>query len=150
MQKGSLTLIFLLLLIAALNAGFGCSKKTDCCAIVDTAVQIHYKTQAGNNLINSSEDYNESNIRIYYKNGTAFEYMHKENLDNPNFFGTTVKENGDFMLTVYPSYYYEGIQSTTLIALNLHTVDLADNKEICKQAWLNGIEMPNRYIEIAK
>lgn len=96
MQKGSLTLIFLLLLIAALNAGFGCSKKTDCCAIVDTAVQIHYKTQAGNNLINSSEDYNESNIRIYYKNGTAFEYMHKENLDNPNFFGTTVKRKRRF------------------------------------------------------
>lgn len=52
---------------------------------------------------------------------------------------------------------YEGNQSTTLIALNPETVDtlvcefgLGSNREICKKAWLNGVEMNNRYLEVKK
>ncbi len=66
-------------------------------------------------------------------------------------------ENGNLILTVFPSNYYESNQSTTLIELNQNVVDtlvcefeLGSNREICKRAWLNGIEMVNRFIEIEK
>jgi len=135
----------------------GCEKKGDCCAIVDVDVQIYYKNESGDNLINSVYEYQESNIKIYYKNGDAFEYVYNANLDYPNMHHVDTNGNGNLLLTVYPSNYYEGNQSTTLIELNSNVRDtlvcefeLGSNREICKRAWLNGVEMSNRYIEIEK
>jgi len=134
-----------------------CDKKSDCCTIVDVDVQIHYQNQSGENLINSVDDFNESNIKVYYKNEDEFEYIFNGNLDYPNMHFVYEDENGNIILTVFPSNYYEGNLSTTLVELNQNTVDtlvcefeLGNNKEICKKAWINGIEMDNRYIEIKK
>ena len=108
-------------------------------------------------MINSDDDFNESNIKIYYKNEDEFEYIFKGNLDYPNMHYVNEDENGNLILTVFPSNYYEGNLSTTLIELNPNMVDtlvcefeLGSNREICKRAWINSIEMNNRYIEIKK
>jgi hypothetical protein len=44
-----------------------------------------------------------------------------------------------------------------VIALNETEVDtlvcsfeLTDNSEICKEAWLNGVPMPDRFLEVVK
>lgn len=134
-----------------------CNKKTDCCAIIDVDVQIHYKNALGESLINSVDDFNESNIKVYYKNGNEFEYIFQGNLDYPNMHRVGEDENGNVILTVFPSNFYEGNQSTTLIELNENVsdtlvceFDLEGSREVCTGAWLNGIEMNNRYIEVEK
>ncbi len=135
-----------------------CEKNSDdCCTIIDVDVRIHYQTQAGENLINSSAEFDESKIKIYYKNGNEFEYIFKGNLDYPNMHYVEEDSNGKMILSIFPSNYYEGNLSTTLIELNDNVTDtlvcefeLDGNKEICKQAWLNGIEMNNRFLEIKK
>lgn len=134
-----------------------CDKKNGCCTIIDTKVQILYKNKFGENLINSDTNFNESNIKVYYKNGREFEYINNGNLDSPNMHRIDKDENGNLILSVYPSNYYEGNQSTTLVELNQNVVDtlvcefeLESDSEICKKAWLNGIEMENRFIAIEK
>lgn len=136
---------------------YGCNTQTDCCTVIDVDVQILYKNQVGENLINSNDDFNESNIKIYYKKGDEFDYAYYGNLDSPNMHRIDEDGSGNLVLTVYPSNYYEGNQSTTLIELNPNVVDtllcefeLESNREICTRAWLNGVEMDDRFIEIEK
>lgn len=157
MQKKLLKSISTLVLGMLIVGNVGCDKKTDCCTIIDVDVQILYKNESGQNLINSNDDFKESNIKVYYKNGNEFEYIYNGNLDSPNMHRIHEDENGNLILTVFPSNYYEGNQSTTLVELNQNEIDtlvcefeLGDNREICKKAWLNGIEMVNRFIEIKK
>lgn len=157
MQKKLLNSILILALEMLIMGNTGCDKKTDCCTIIDTDVQILYRNELGKNLINSMSDFEESNIKVYYKNGNKFEYIYEGNLDSPNMHRIHEDENGNLILTVFPSNYYESNQSTTLIELNQNVVDtlvcefeLGSNREICKRAWLNGIEMVNRFIEIEK
>lgn len=146
-----------ILVTGLLKAGIGCDNKTDCCTIIDTDVHVLYKNEQGENLINSNTDFEESNIKVYYKIGNEYEYIYRGNLDSPNMHRLDEDKNGNLILTVYPSNYYEGNRSTTLIELNKHVTDtlvcafdLGSNKEICVQAWLNGIDMENRFIEIKK
>lgn len=134
-----------------------CTPKQDCCAIVDTTVRIYYQTPTGENLIGSSNTYSESGIKIYYKNGETFEYAYQSNLDYPNMYYVSNDEQQRKILTVFPSNQYEGNYSTTLIQLNEQTrdtlrceFDLGDQREVCKKAWLNGVEMENRFIAIKK
>lgn len=150
-------LISILITVILTFGIFSCDKKTDCCTIIDVDVQIFYKNKAGENLINSNDEFDESNIKVYYKNGDEFEYIFKGNLDYPNMHRIDKNGSGSLILTVYPSNYYAGNLSTTLIELNPSVVDtlvcefeIETNREICKRAWLNGIEMNNRYIEIEK
>jgi len=157
-MKNKIEKLVAILIIGALLTGISsCDKKEDCCTIVDVDVQIYYKNESGKNLINSIDDFKESNVKVYYKKGDKFEYIFKGNLDYPNMHRVDDDGNGRLILTVYPSNYYEGNQSTTLIELNPSIVDtlvcefeLGSNREICKRAWLNGIEMSNRYIEMVK
>lgn len=156
MQKKS-NVISILTLIALMLGTISCDKKPDCCTIIDVDVQILYKNDSGENLINSSTDYEESNIKVYYKNGNDFEYAYNGNLDSPNMHRLDEDGSGNLRLTVYPSNYYEGNQSTTLVELNPNVVDtlicefeLESNREVCKRAWLNGLELNNRFIEIEK
>lgn len=135
---------------------FSCNKQKVCCDLIDIDVKIHYQDTSGNNLINTSASFNSSNIKIYFKNGDQYEYAFKSNLDNPNFF-SVVNINSKEILTVFPSNYYEQNRSTTLIELNstitdtlICEFDLSKNNTILKQAWLNGIEIKNRYIEVKK
>ncbi|MBK8698462.1 MAG: hypothetical protein IPN29_02530 [Saprospiraceae bacterium] len=157
MQKKLLKSISILVLGMLIIGSVGCDMKTDCCTIIDTAVQILYKNEIGDNLINSNSDFDESKIKVYYKIGSEFEYVYNGNLDSPNMHRIDEDENGNLILTVYPSNSYEGNQSTTLVELNQNVVDtlvcefeLGINKEICKKSWLNGVEMDNRFIEIEK
>lgn len=134
-----------------------CNDTTNCCAIIDTNIQILYKNQLGENLINSHSDFEESNIKVYYKNGNEFQYMYNGNLDSPKMYRIHEDENSNSILTIYPSNFYDGIVSTTLIELNQNVVDtlvcefeLDSNREICTKAWLNGVEMDNRFMEVEK
>ena len=92
-----------------------------------------------------------------YKNGNEFEYVFNGNLNYPNMHYVEEDSNGNLILSIFPSNYYEVNLSTTLIELNDNVIDtlvcefeLDGNKEICKQAWLNGMEMNNRFLEIKK
>ena len=157
MQKKLSKSISILLLGILIIGNVGCDKQTDCCTIIDVDVQILYKNELGQNLINSTSGFEESNIKVYYKNGNEFEYVYNGNLDSPNMHRIDEDEKGNLIMTIFPSNYYKGNQSTTLIELNQNEVDtlicefeLGSNREICKKAWLNGIEMVNRFIEIKK
>lgn len=148
---------FVSILLTGILVLVSCDKEIDCCTIIDTSVQILYKNESGENLINSNADFEESNIKVYYKNGSEFEYMYNGNLDAPNMHRIDEDENGNLILTVYPSYFYDGNHSTTLIELNQNVIDtlecefeLGSNKEICTKAWLNGVEMEGRFIEVER
>jgi len=128
-----------------------------CCTIISTDVQIQYVNQAGENLINSSAAFNAYNIKIYYKNGENFEYIYNANLDAPNMYSLVEDSVGDTIMKVFTSNYYDENQSTTLIELNENVVDtlvceytLTDNSEIIDRAWLNGVEMDERFLKVAK
>ena len=147
----------LIFILSALSSTFlGCSKKVDCCAVVDVAVQMHYQNQVGENLLVQGSAFDPAFIKVYYKKGDTFEYAYKGNLDYPNFH--YVEDiGGKRLLTVFPSNHYEGNWSTTLIALNevvrdtlICEFELSDNKEVCKRAWLNGVELQNRFIAVKK
>ncbi len=139
---------------------FSCSidpNPQDCCTIIDTDVQIHYQTQTGDDLINSSQEFNQANIKIYYLVGGEFEYVYNNNLDNPGYFDVYKDQNDRQILRIFPSNNYDGDFSTTLIELNESVIDtlycefeLTNSSEICKKVWLNGEEYDNRYLEIMK
>ena len=157
MQKPFKNLTTLIILGIAIFVGMSCEDESNCCTIIDVDVSIHYGNEAGENLINSNADYNVSNIKVYYKNGNDFEYVYDGNLDAPNMHSLYEDSEGNLILKVFLSYYYEGNQSTTLVELNPGIVDtlvgefeLDSNREICKKAWLNGVEMENRFIEVIK
>ena len=66
-MKRTGTIVVSLLILGLLI--FGCEKKNNCCVIIDTAVQIFYKTPSGDNLINSTADFQASNIKYTTKMG---------------------------------------------------------------------------------
>jgi len=153
-SRCAIPIIFIGILLPGIS---GCAKNTDCCVIIDVDVRIHYRNILGENLINSSAEFDSSKIRIYFKDGNEFKYIYRAMLDAPNMHRLYTDENGNKILTVYPSDIFEGIFSTTLIELNPNVVDtlvcefeLANNRQICKNAWLNGIEMEDRFIEVIK
>ena len=118
-----------------------CDNHENCCTIVDVVVGIHYKNKMGNNLINSTPEFDDSKIKIYYKNKEKFEYINRGNLDNSKMYTLHEDETKNLILTVFPSDYYEGNQSTTLIELNPNVVDtlvcefdLQSNRTFCKHA----------------
>ena len=157
MKNKPRNLISRLLLGILLLGIISCERKSDCCDIIDTNINILYKNGLGENLINSNSDFSESNIKVYYKNGNEFEYAYNGNLDSPNMYRLYEDENENLILTIYPSTYYDGNQSTTLVALNENVVDtlvgefeIDSNREICKRAWLNGVEMIGRFLEVEK
>ena len=134
-----------------------CKKTNDCCVNIDTDVQILYKNQIGENLLNSTAEFNESNIKIYYKNGDEFQYMVNGSLSSPRMFKIYPDEEDNLILTIFTSNFYDGNKSTTLIELNRNVVDtlvceydLASNREVVTNAWLNGVQMDNKFIEIQK
>jgi hypothetical protein len=67
-----------------ISGWIGCKKETDCCVVIDTNVQLLYKNALGENLINSSAEFDASKIKVYYKNGDEFEYIFNGNLDAPH------------------------------------------------------------------
>jgi hypothetical protein len=95
MQKKLLNSILILALGMLIMGNTGCDKKTDCCTIIDTDVQILYRNELGKNLINSTTDFEESNIKVYYKDGNKFEYIYEGNLDSPNMHRIHEDENGN-------------------------------------------------------
>ncbi|MCB9309683.1 MAG: hypothetical protein H6567_06480 [Lewinellaceae bacterium] len=156
MKIKQLTSIYFFAISLILLLTSGC-KPEICCVDIDVNVGILYKNKNGENLINSSSDFKESNIKIYYKNKDNFEYVYNSNLDAPNMHSVQTDPSGNLILIVSPSNYYDGNTSTTLVALNPTTVDtlfceftLTENQQICKKAWLNGVEMENRFIEVEK
>jgi hypothetical protein len=152
--KKTLSLVIFSLFLLTINS---CDNHENCCTIVDVDVSFHYKDKMGNNLINSNSEFDSSKIKVYFKNKDKFEFINRGNLTNSKMFTLHEDETKNLILTVFPSDYYEGNQSTTLIELNPNVVDtllcefeLQSNRTICKRAWLNGLEIQNRYIEVEK
>ena len=134
-----------------------CDSSDNCCTLIDVDVRIHYQTPASENLINSSDDFDASKIRIYYKEDDEYDYVFYGNYTYPNMHYVYEDENEDLILTVFASNRYQGNFSTTLIELNPNVVDtllcefeLDSNREICKNVWLNGEEMGSRYFEVVR
>lgn len=149
-QLNLVGLILLLLVIVC------CNKKSDCYTLIDVDLRIFYQDSSGHSLINSNPFFQASNIQIYFKNGDQFEYAFDSNLDNPNHFYVETIQSKE-ILRLFPSNFYKENRSTTLIALNKAIVDTLvcefdfnNNNTILKQAWLNGVEIKNRYIEVKK
>lgn len=152
--KKTLTLVIFSLFLFTINS---CENHENCCTIVDVDVSFHYRDKMGNNLINSTPEFDDSKIKIYFKNKDKFEYINRGNLTISKMYTLHEDETKNLILTVFPSDFYEGNQSTTLIELNPNIVDtlrcefdLQSNRTVCKRAWLNGKEMENRYIEVEK
>lgn len=157
MQKSPLKLITIMFTIILIFSFLGCEKQSNCCTTIERHVRILYQNELGENLINSTSEFNSSDIRVYYKNGNDYEYIFNANLDAPNMHKVDEDENGNLILTVFLSNFYEGTQSTTLVELNPMVIDtivgefeLNTNLEICKTAWLNGIEMNDRFLIVEK
>lgn len=134
-----------------------CTNQSNCCTIVDINNRIHYQNSLGENLINSSSEFDESKIKIYYKNGDKYDYALNGQLDHPNMHFVYSDSNDNLILTIFPSRIYEGTNSTTLIELNENVVDTLfcefnfdNNNIICTNSWLNGVSMDNRFIEVRK
>jgi len=134
MQNNFSKLISLLFSGMLILGIISCKDDSDCCTIIDTDVAIFYKNELGENLINSTIDFQESKIKVYYKNGNEYEYIYDGNLDSPNMHKVYENGEGNSILTVFPSNYYE----------------LDNNSQICTGAWLNGVEMNNRFLEVEK
>ncbi|MFZ1703956.1 MAG: hypothetical protein WAT79_06390 [Saprospiraceae bacterium] len=156
MKTGFLSLVSFLLFGFLLSFTLGCNQQNDCCINIDVAVSIHYQNQEGKNLINSSAEFDASNIKIYYKKEDEFVYEVKGNLGYPNFH-TIEDRDGATVLTVFASYYYEGNKSTTLIELNPNVkdtlvcaFDLSNHNEVITNAWLNGNPVNRQLIVIKK
>ncbi|MFK8058210.1 MAG: hypothetical protein AB8F78_18940 [Saprospiraceae bacterium] len=131
--------------------------KNDCCTNISTNVTIHYQTQSGEDLINSSTEFDEENIKLYYKNGEEYEYIYNANLSAPGNYRLDEESSGDLILTIYPSAYYSNNMSTTLIELNENLVDtlvgefrLTDNSQVLERAWLNGEEMDRGFLVVKR
>lgn len=157
MKKSKAISYLVLFLFAIVISACSDGSNDVCCVIIDTNIQVLYKNDQGESLINSNDAFDESNIKIYYKDGEEFEYIYQGHLDHPNMYRLDENQNAEIVLTVFPSNYYQGNLSTTLIELNANTIDtlvcefeLEANREICTRAWLNGVEMENRFIEIEK
>ena len=151
------TILQCLLLMICAAMITSCTDTEECCEVIDVAVNIHYKNSQGQNLINSVDSLDESKIRIYYKNGENYDYINHSNLDAPNMHSVYENSEGELILKVFASYYYEGNFSTTLIELDPNIVDtlvcefqLTDNLEIVTNAWLNGVESKNAFFEVVK
>jgi hypothetical protein len=148
MRKTIISIQIFLVIIFALTFE-SCEGNQLCCANIDTNVVIYYKNQEGLNLINSSPDFAESKIKIYYKDGDKYKLIYRENLDIPGMFRVIKDDSTNVALNVFPSdYYTEKNQSTTLIELNPNVVDtlvctfdFSNNNSICTEAWLNGVKM---------
>lgn len=134
-----------------------CTDPKDCCVIIDTAVRIHYQDSTGKNLINSRPEYSESNIKLYYKNNSTFEYAYTSNLDNPKHFRIDPDSASRLILTIFPLNYHNQNQAITLIELNPNVVDTlvctfdtSNGNQIVTNAKLNGVEMENRFLVVRK
>jgi hypothetical protein len=145
------------LLIGVILLQMSCSKKMDCCVIIDTGVRIHYITANGTNLINSSDEYTEENIKIFYKKDGEYEYPYQGNLDYPNMHFVDTTLNGEIILTVFANSNFEGNYSETIIELNERTrdtmrceFDLTNGDQTATKVWYNGQLMDGTNFEVIK
>lgn len=143
------TLLFLILVFSS------CRDAVDCCVIIDTDVSIHYVDAGGNDLVNSSPDFDENRFKVFFKKDDEFEEINRGRLDHPRMFSIYDDDKGRKIMQIFPSDYYEGNTSTTLIKLNSLVVDtlvcafeIDDNSIICTSATLNGISMPQRFLTV--
>ncbi len=127
----------------------------DCCTNIDTELSIHYINEAGENLVNSTEEFDQANIRIYFKDGEIFKYAYNNRLDLPNYH-QVIDIDDQLVIRLFPSDLYEGEFSTTLIELTANLVDTIvtqfefTNGVQAKKVWVNGKEMDHRHFTLLR
>ncbi|MDF1694799.1 MAG: hypothetical protein P1U56_03170 [Saprospiraceae bacterium] len=153
--KTTIKLRALLCCIAIGIMGYSCSDNS-CCTSIDVTVGIRYQNSDGEFVINNSDEYNESSIKLYYKNGDEFEYFYNGNLTYSKGYRIDTASDSSQVLTIFPSYYYEESQSTTVIELNENHIDtlrcefdLSDNSEVVTSVWFNGVKQEGRIFTVS-
>jgi len=133
--------IYLLLLPLIFSS---CEKSKNCCTVVDTAIEIHYVDENGNNWLNQQE-LNENNINVYFMKEGQKEKIFRGNLDQPKMFSVRKNALGEDALGLSPSDYIENNKSRTLIEFSSADVDTVDclfntsnSNMICEEVWYNG------------
>src|SRR5690554_1906404 len=108
MRTQILKATYLLTVIILLGGVSSCIKTGDCCQVIETTVHLSYKNEKGENLINSKEEFNESNIKIYYKIENSYEEIYHGNLIHPRMFNTEMDQDSNLIMSIHTSNYYDG------------------------------------------
>lgn len=145
-----------LLLVLALVL-FSCDKEepVNCCVNIDTQLMVHYMNALGENLIDSDDQYDRSQIKIYFKDGDDYRYAYNNLLDLANYH-KVLDVDDQLVIQLFPSDIYEGNYSTTLIEINENLVDtLVTEFEFvngvqAKRVWVNGEEASSRNIALSR
>ena len=150
------------LFLTLLMALFVTCKKDQLCDCVpppvDARIDILYKDQSGQSLINSTPEFSDSNIIIFYKKNGFFENAYDAHMSDPEKYSIRKNEKGEIVVSITPSYYYfDGNFSETMVELNPETRDiircefmLSDNGRTCKNVWFNDQKMDSTAFEIIK
>ena len=154
-------------LVSFLLIGFlfaSCNKNEECCTIIDVGITLKYIDADGENILDTIDGINSSEIRLYYKNKDEWNYYYDANMDvSKGFFIFTME--GEKYMKLFPSdRYYDEIYSETKISYSENDFDILkcefyfNNSNIfCTKIWLNDTlawdQVPNgpdRLIEIVK
>lgn len=134
-----------------------CTDPGECCPNIDTAVRIHYQDSTGKNLINSRSEFAESNIKLNYKNKSTFEYPYTYSLKKDKDYCFCKDDMDRLILNIFPLDYYNQNHATTLIELNPNVIDTlvctfehTTSGHLLTKAWLNGVEMEDRFLVVRK
>lgn len=130
-------------LLMLTGIGFWGCKKTCCCTIVDTSINIHFIDKDGRDLIGTSETFKKENIDVYYvKNGVA-EKVNNPSLDAPENF-LIFDESGKKVFRLFPNT--ESDVTLTIIGFNKTIKDTVECKIknldcgiTCSEVKYNGI-----------
>lgn len=151
--------MYLLLLPLVLSS---CEKSKDCCAVVDTGIEIKYIDENEESWLNQ-QGLNENNINVYFMKEGQKEKIFRGSLDEPKMFSIRKNDLGEDVLRLFPSDYIENNKSRTLIefsSIDVDTVDCLFNTSssnmIIEEVWYNGEPVWNasqntsRAVEIVK
>jgi hypothetical protein len=134
-------------LIGFVLVGFlfvSCHKNEECCTIIDVGITIKYIDADANNILDTTDGINASEIKLYYKNNDEWNYYFDGNMDFSKGFQVFTME-GEKYLKLFPSdIYYDEIYSETKIAYSENDFDILKcefyfNKSniFCTKIWLN-------------
>lgn len=93
------------------------SCKDEECMVVDTAIQIYYIDENGEDLLDPEHEYaiSAENLEIYYLEGGEKKRVYDPNMDYPKNFSIKTDANGQHYLSLTVSHHVtEGVSTTYL------------------------------------
>ncbi|MFD1186151.1 hypothetical protein [Pontibacter rugosus] len=121
-----------------------CEKTTECCVVVDTSIDLQYRTEDGEDWL-QQQQLNEKNISVYFINESQKEIISKGKLYSPEMIIINQDGSGKRILQLFPSDYIKNNTSRTLIEFSATDVDTVDclfntknSSMICEEVRYNG------------